>query len=283
MYKIKKVGINENDILIRPLTFFIGENGTYKSHTMKNIELGIKAFQEQGKKERKVTADIKNHNKILYDNSLQWTFNLNSSIVERKYLLQSYNDARLDFFELRETSDNNSSFTAMHTDPMLEEVSKTIFKPITTIYPKNDIGHYKTHNIYEETKDFYQDSPLTEQILFLLEHPDLGLDPKKAAKFTSKCIKTIRDFPCTFIIETYNDYVIDRARIEILEGNLDPNNLVFVHFETINDKGKEGIKITNITFDKCGNMNNTPKKFRNWFIQEANRLMGWDLKKDRKK
>ena len=75
-----------------------------------------------------------------------------------------------------------------------------------------------------------------------------------------------------FIVETHSDYMIDRARIEIRKGNIRPEDVSLIYFEP---KGNV-VKVHNISFDKMGNMEGVPPHYREFFMTEYRRLMGFE-------
>ena len=74
-----------------------------------------------------------------------------------------------------------------------------------------------------------------------------------------------------FVIETHSDYMVDRACIEIQRGNIPPEDVSVIYFET----KKDHVQAHNISFDKEGNLINAPKNYRDFFIKENNALLGF--------
>ena len=76
----------------------------------------------------------------------------------------------------------------------------------------------------------------------------------------------------SFIIETHSDYMIDRARIEIRKGNIRPEDVSLIYLEP----KRNVVKVHNISFDKMGNMEGVPQHYREFFMTEYRRLMGFE-------
>ena len=106
----------------------------------------------------------------------------------------------------------------------------------------------------------------------LLQQPEVHLHPRAQAEFSSLLAKLANQGNQTFIVETHSDYMIDRARIEIRNGNIKPEDVSLVYFEP---KGNI-VKVHNISFDKMANMIGVPPHYGKFFLKETNRLMGFE-------
>lgn len=123
------------------------------------------------------------------------------------------------------------------------------------------------HGIRKGTEPEYGDMSY-----FLLQQPEVHLHPRAQAEFSSLLAKLANQGNQSFIIETHSDYMIDRARIEIRKGNIKPEDVSLIYFEP---KGNI-VKVHNIGFDKMGNLTNVPKHYRDFFLLESDRLMGFE-------
>ena len=85
-----------------------------------------------------------------------------------------------------------------------------------------------------------------EMSFSLLQQPEVHLHPKAQAEFSSLLVKLANKGNQSFIIETHSDYMIDRARIDIIRGNIRPEDVSLIYFEP---KGNI-VKVHNISFDK---------------------------------
>ena len=124
---------------------------------------------------------------------------------------------------------------------------------VRLFYPKSDIKNRRSSENH-----------------FLLQQPEVHLHPKAQAELASLLVKGIeRD---SFLIETHSDYMIDRVRIEIRRGNLSPDDVSLIYLEAT----KKGVKAHNISFDKEGNLKGVPKGYRDFFINESDRFLGFE-------
>ena len=108
----------------------------------------------------------------------------------------------------------------------------------------------------------------------MLQQPEVHLHPRAQAELTSLLAKSARQGPSrwSFIVETHSDYMIDRARIEVRKGTIRPDDVSLVYLEP---KGNI-VKAHNIRFDKMGNMEGVPPHYREFFLKETDRLMGFE-------
>ena len=113
---------------------------------------------------------------------------------------------------------------------------------------------------------------LREMTYFLLQQPEVHLHPRAQAELSSLLANLGSQGNRSFIIETHSDYMIDRARIEIRKGTIRPEDVSLIYFEP---KGRI-VMVHNIGFDKMGNMENVPPHYRQFFLKESKRLMGFE-------
>jgi len=113
---------------------------------------------------------------------------------------------------------------------------------------------------------------LQEGAYFLLQQPEVHLHPRAQAEFSSLLVKLANKDNQSFIVETHSDYMIDRARIEIRRGNIRPEDVSLIYFEP----KRNIVNVHNIGFDKMANMTDVPPHFREFFLQESKRLMGFE-------
>ncbi len=98
------------------------------------------------------------------------------------------------------------------------------------------------------------------------------MHPRAQAEFSSLLAKLANQGNQSFIVETHSDYMIDRARIEIRKGNIKPEDVSLIYFEP---KGNI-VNVHNIGFDEMANMTDVPPHYRNFFLKESKRLMGFE-------
>lgn len=106
----------------------------------------------------------------------------------------------------------------------------------------------------------------------LLQQPEVHLHPKAQAELTSLLAQLANIGNQSFLIETHSDYLVDRARIEIRRGNIKAEDVSLIYLEP----KKDAVKVHNISFDKMGNMIGVPPHFREFFLLESDRLMGFE-------
>ena len=109
---------------------------------------------------------------------------------------------------------------------------------------------------------------------FLLQQPEVHLHPKAQAELSSLLAKTAHrgQGGRSFIVETHSDYMIDRARIEIMNGTIRPEDVSLIYLEP---KGRV-VQVHNISFDKMANMEGVPPHYGEFFLKETTRLMGFE-------
>ena len=115
--------------------------------------------------------------------------------------------------------------------------------------------------------DAYSENPF-----FLLQQPEVHLHPRAQAEFTSLLVQLASTGNRSFIIETHSDYMIDRARIDIRKGHIRPEDVSLIYFEP----KRNIVNVHNIGFDKMANMVNVPPRYREFFLKESDRLMGFE-------
>ena len=114
--------------------------------------------------------------------------------------------------------------------------------------------------------------PATEIPYFLLQQPEVHLHPKAQAELSTLMARSAGEHKGAFIVETHSDYMIDRARIEIRKGTIRPEDVSLIYLEP---KGRT-VKVHNISFDRMGDMVTIPKAYRDFFMKETVRLMGFE-------
>jgi len=113
---------------------------------------------------------------------------------------------------------------------------------------------------------------LAGNAIHLLQQPEVHLHPKAQAELSSLLAQLALLGNRSFIVETHSDYMVDRARIEIMKGNISKDDVSLIYLEP----KKNTVKVYNISFDDMGNMIGVPPKFRSFFLKESSRLMGFE-------
>lgn len=107
---------------------------------------------------------------------------------------------------------------------------------------------------------------------FLMQQPETHLHPRVESEFATLMINMINKYKekYKFICETHSDYIIQRARIEIKEKNLNPEDFLILYFELKNGEAK----IYPVTIDSNGNIENQPDSYKEFFLSEDYKLLG---------
>ena len=108
------------------------------------------------------------------------------------------------------------------------------------------------------------------QATFLLQQPEVHLHPKGQAELASLLVDVHHSHDNVFVIETHSDHMIDRVRIEIRRGRIKPEDVSLIYLEPIGNH----VRTHNIGFDARANMVGVPQHYRDFFLNEADRLLG---------
>ena len=108
---------------------------------------------------------------------------------------------------------------------------------------------------------------------FLLQQPEVHLHPRAQAEFSTFLAKSVSKKGHTFLIETHSDYIIDRTRISVRDGIIKPEDVSILYFEP--EKKGGSVKIHNIKMDKQGNLIDVPPGYRDFFMKESDKLLGF--------
>ena len=110
-----------------------------------------------------------------------------------------------------------------------------------------------------------------QKTFFLLQQPEVHLHPKAQAQLSS-LLAASANGDQSFIVETHSDYMIDRARIEIRKGTINPKDVSLIYLEP----KRRFVNVHNISFDKTGNMVGVPPNYGKFFMKETASLMGFE-------
>ena len=106
--------------------------------------------------------------------------------------------------------------------------------------------------------------------LSLVQQPEVHLHPKGQAELTSLLVDLNKDEK-SFVVETHSDAMINRARIEIMNKRIKPEDVSLIYLEPSGNK----VKVHNISFDEQANMIDVPGSYRDFFLKEGNKLLGF--------
>lgn len=128
-----------------------------------------------------------------------------------------------------------------------------------------DVG-YGVHSILPLLSALYDKNQPTT---FLLQQPEVHLHPSSQANLA----QIMAESEHQFLIETHSDHIIDRFRICVMEGKLEPDELSIAYFALSADR--KSSQIHNLGMDEDGNLSNVPSGYRSFFMEETKRLLGF--------
>ncbi len=108
------------------------------------------------------------------------------------------------------------------------------------------------------------------EAIFLLQQPEVHLHPRAQAELGSFFATLAVELNQQFLIETHSDHLVDRLRLEIRNGRLDPQQLAVLYFE----RDGTGARIHSMSVDQQGNLLDSPAGYRQFFLDEERRLFG---------
>ena len=106
---------------------------------------------------------------------------------------------------------------------------------------------------------------------FLLQQPEVHLHPRGQAELASFFIEAFKKRGNRFLIETHSDYIVDRVRIAVRQGAVKPDDVAILYFEP---KGN-AVNIHSMSLDADGNLHGAPAGYREFFLRETDRLLGF--------
>ena len=106
---------------------------------------------------------------------------------------------------------------------------------------------------------------------FLLQQPEVHLHPRGQAELANLFVQSWKAQKNRFLIETHSDHVVDRVRIAVRLGELKPDDVSILYFEP----KRNSVQIHNLSLDKQGNLLDAPPAYRDFFLRETDRLLGF--------
>ncbi len=130
-----------------------------------------------------------------------------------------------------------------------------------------DVGYGVSQALPILTELLREDSPR----MFLLQQPEVHLHPRAQAALGSLFCK-LASSGKQIIVETHSDYILDRARMDIRDGNTDlkPADVSILYFE----RDELDVNIHSIRMDGDGNFWDAPPGYRRFFGDETRRFIG---------
>jgi len=97
----------------------------------------------------------------------------------------------------------------------------------------------------------------TTESTLILAQPEIHLHPSVQASLADYFVNQIKETGKQYIIETHSEYFLNRLRLDIVKGKLDPADISVYYFEPSPD----GSITYRIEFTKDGQIKNAPKGF----------------------
>ena len=110
-----------------------------------------------------------------------------------------------------------------------------------------------------------------QRTTFLMQQPEVHLHPKGQAELASLLAAMVKQREHNFVIETHSDYMVDRARIEIMKKRIAPEDVSLIYLESAGNN----VKVHNIEFDDQANLLGAPGGYREFFLKESDKLLGF--------
>lgn len=101
--------------------------------------------------------------------------------------------------------------------------------------------------------------------LLILAEPEIHLHPNVQAKFGDYLVDSIKSYQKNYLIETHSEYLLNRIRLKIVRGDLDPNDVGIYHFEKIGETSL----IHKLVFEKDGTITGAPKDFFETYLMDT--------------
>ncbi len=106
---------------------------------------------------------------------------------------------------------------------------------------------------------------------FLMQQPEVHLHPKAQAELGTFFAKAVKNSSLRFLIETHSDHLIDRVRMALRDGILTPADVSLLYFERKNNE----VTIHSLKLDADGRITDAPDSYRQFFLHEAGRVLGF--------
>ena len=112
---------------------------------------------------------------------------------------------------------------------------------------------------------------MRQRTTFLMQQPEVHLHPRGQAELSSLFTALVKQRKHNFVIETHSDAMINRARIEIMNKRIAPEDVSLIYLEPSGNS----VKVHNIRFDEQANLLDAPNGYRDFFLNESDKLLGF--------
>ena len=109
------------------------------------------------------------------------------------------------------------------------------------------------------------------EMAFLMQQPEVHLHPRGQAELSSLIVALVKQRKHRFVIETHSDAMINRARIEIMNKRIKPDDVSLIYLEPAGNS----VNVHNIRFDEQANFLGAPNGYRDFFLNESDKLLGF--------
>ena len=106
---------------------------------------------------------------------------------------------------------------------------------------------------------------------FLMQQPEVHLHPRSQAELAGLFVESFKKKDNRFLIETHSDYIVDRVRILVKNGMIKSEDVSILYFAP---KGNAA-SIHSISLEDEGNLQNVPRGYRDFFVKESDKLLGF--------
>ena len=109
------------------------------------------------------------------------------------------------------------------------------------------------------------------RMVFLMQQPEVHLHPKGQAELSSLFTALVKQRRHRFVIETHSDTMINRARIEIMNKRIASKDVSLIYLEPAGNS----VNVHNVRFDEQANLLGAPNGYRDFFLNESDKLLGF--------
>jgi predicted ATP-dependent endonuclease of OLD family len=102
------------------------------------------------------------------------------------------------------------------------------------------------------------DLQLSDNSTLIMSQPEIHLHPSVQANLGDYLVKQVKERNKNYIVETHSEYLLNRMRLLIVKGEIQPEDVAVYYFE---NSIKDGSVAHRIEFTKDGRILNAPKGF----------------------
>ena len=102
------------------------------------------------------------------------------------------------------------------------------------------------------------DLQLSDESTLIMSQPEIHLHPSVQAKLGNYLVEQVKEKEKSYIVETHSEYLLNRMRLLIVQGEIQPEDVAVYYFE---NSVKNGSIAHRIEFTKQGQILHAPKGF----------------------